>query len=164
MKEIRMRKTITVLLAASFAVGAFSAPMADAAKRKKQVIRKATAVYDSPMIGHPDAAGGCIGANGCAVFAVGAKEKFAAFNVKDSAGLPVYVEGGQDLDGDQFSDTSFTFCGTTPKPIAIEPGYEINLFISAGPGGAAAGTPCAGAGTSGMVDGLFSTKTFKAKF
>jgi hypothetical protein len=158
-----MRKTITVLLAASFAVGAFSAPMADAKKKKKKpVIRKATAAYDSPAIGHPDVAVGCVGANGCAVFAVGAKERFAAFNVTDSAGQAVYVNGGQDLDGDQFADTSFSFCGSTDGAIPIEPGYEINLFISAAPGGGT--SPCAGVGTSGTVDGQFSSKTFKPKF
>ena len=160
-----MRKTITTLVAAGLVVGAFSAPMmADAKKKKKQVIRKATASYDTPAIGHPDVVVGCSGANGCAAFGVGAKERFAAFNVKDDAGLPVYVVGGQDLDGDAFSDTTFTFCGKTPKPVPVEPGYTVNLFISAFPGGARSGSPCAGVGTTGTVDGLFSSKSFKAKF
>jgi hypothetical protein len=161
-----MRKTITMLLTAGLVVGAFSAPMADAAKRKKkkQVIRKASATYDTPAIGHPDVGVVCSGANGCATFAIGAKERFAAFNVTDDAGQPVYVNGGQDLDGDNLADTSFSFCGKTDKPVPVEPGYAINLFISAGPGGAVAGAPCAGVGTSGTVDGLFSNKTFKAKF
>jgi hypothetical protein len=159
-----MRKTITMLLTASLAVGAFSAPMADAAKRKKKkVVRKASATYDSPAIGHPDVAVACSGANGCATFAVGAKERFAAFNVTDAAGQPVYVIGGQDLDGDGLADTSFSFCGKTDKPVSIEPGYQLNLFISALPGGVPDG-PCAGVGTSGSVAGLFSSSTFKAKF
>lgn len=158
-----MRKTITILLTASLAVGAFSAPMADAKKKKKKkVIRKASASYNTPAIGHPDVAVACNGANGCATFAVGGKERFAAFNVTDEAGQAVYVNGGQDLDGDGFADTSFSFCGKTDKPVAIEPGYELNLFISALPGGPDA--PCAGVATSGTVDGLFSSKTFKAKF
>ena len=158
-----MRKTITILLTAAMAVGAFSAPMADAKKKKKKklVIRKAEASYDTPAIGHPDVAVACSGANGCATFGVGAKERFAAFSVTDSAGLPVYVNGGQDLDGDGLADTSFSFCGSTPKPVAIEPGYELNLFISAFPGSEG---PCAGAGTSGSVAGRFASKTFKAKF
>jgi hypothetical protein len=159
-----MRKSITLLLTASLAVGAFSAPMADAAKKKKkQVIRKASATYDTPAIGHPDVAVACSGANGCAAFAVGAKERFAAFNVTDSAGQAVYVNGGQDLTGDGLADTSFSFCGKTDKPVPVEPGYQLNLFISALPGGVPDG-PCAGVGTSGSVDGLFSNKTFKAKF
>lgn len=157
-----MRKTITMLLTASLAVGAFTAPMAVAGKKKKAVIRKATASYDTPAIGHPDVAVACSGANGCAAFGVGPKEHFAAFKVTDDAGLPVYVNGGQDLDGDNLADTSFSFCGSTPKPVAVEPGYTINLFISAAPGGGT--SPCAGVGTSGTVDGLFSSKTFKAKF
>ena len=160
-----MRKTVTVLLAASFAIGAFSAPMADAKKKKKKlVIRSAESSYDTPAIGHPDVAVGCSGANGCATFGIGAKERFAAFNVVDDAGLPVYVMGGQDLDGDGLGDTSFQFCGKTDEPIAIEPGYEINLFISAAPGGVQTGEPCAGAGTSGTVTGLFAGKTFTPKF
>ena len=157
-----MRKTFTVVLAASLALGAFMAPMADAKKKKKKkaVIRTATAAYDSPAIGHPDVAVGCLGANGCATFATGPTERFASFKVTDSSGLPVYVNGGQDLDGDQLADTSFSFCGSTDAPVAIEPGYEINLFISAAPGGVG-GTPCAGVGTSGSVEGKFSSKTFK---
>ena len=158
-----MRKTISVLLAASFAIGAFSAPMADAKKKKKKlVIRKAESSYDTPAIGHPDVAVGCSGANGCATFGVGAKERFAAFNVKDDAGQAVYVNGGQDLDGDGFADTSFSFCGKTDKPVPVEPGYTVNLFISAFPGGGT--SPCVGVGTSGTVTGLFASKTFKAKF
>ena len=158
-----MRKTFTVVLAASLALGAFMAPMADAKKKKKKkaVVRTATSVYDSPAIGHPDAAVGCSGSTGCATFATGATERFASFKATDASGLPVYIMGGQDLTGDGLADTSFSFCGQTDAPVAIEPGYEINLFISAAPGGATSGSPCAGVGTSGSVEGKFSSKTFK---
>ena len=159
-----MRKSITVLLAASLAIGAFSAPMADAKKKKKkkkQVIRAAEATYDSPAIGHPNVIVGCIGANGCATFGVGAKERFASFNIVDSSGTPVYGVGGQDLDGDQLADTSFEFCGTTEKPVPVEPGYEINIFLSPVTG---ADPVCPGVATSGTVEAKFSNKTFKSKF
>lgn len=158
-----MRKTVTVLLAASMAVGAFSAPMADAKKKKKKkkvVIRTAEATYDSPAIGHPNVIVGCIGANGCATFGVGAKEKFASFNIVDSTGTPVYGVGGQDLDGDQLADTSFEFCGKTDKPIPIEPGYELNIFLSPVTG---ADPLCPGVASSGSVKAQFANKMFKPK-
>lgn len=160
-----MKKALILALIAGLMLG--STVTADAKKKKKKkknVIRSAAAAYDAPMIGHPDVGGVCSGSTGCATFAITAKERFAAFKVTDDAGLPVYILGGQDLDGDNFTDTSFAFCGQTDEAVAIEPGYEILLFISAGPGGVATGEPCAGVGTSGTVDGKFAKKTFKVKF
>lgn len=156
-----MRKSITILLTASLALGAFSAPAVDAKKKKKKkkpVIRKAEATYDTPALGHPNAVVACSGANGCATFGVGAKERFASFNIVDSTGTPVYGVGGQDLDGDNFADTSFEFCGKTDKPIPIEPGYEINIFLSPVTG---ASPVCTGVATNGVVKAKFSNKMFK---
>ena len=148
-----MRKTIMVLLSASLVFGAFAVPHADAAKRKKKVVRTAESVYDTPALGHPDVAVGCSGSTGCATFAIGANEKFASFEIVDSAGLPVYGSVSQDTDGDGFGDVGFNFCGKTEKPMPVEPGYAINIFISAAGGTSPA---CAGAATTGVVKGTFS--------
>jgi hypothetical protein len=148
-----MKKTVTLILSAALVVGALGAPHADAKKKVKKVVRKADAAYDTPAIGHPDVVVGCSGSNGCAAFGIGANEHFASFTIEDSLGQPVYATAGQDLDGDNLADNSFSFCGSTEEPVAIEPGYAINIFIGEGPGTSPA---CVGASSSGVVHGTFS--------
>lgn len=150
-----MKKTLIVGLVIGLLAGALvgSAEAGKKKKKPKKVTRVAESAYDTPAIGHPDLIVGCSGSTGCAIFAVGPTERFASFEIKDSLGTPVYAVAGQDLDGDNFADTSFSFCGKTPEPVAVEPGFEINIFISAGPG---ANPPCPGAASSGVVTGTFS--------
>ena len=150
-----MRKILGLLLTASLLVGIMAAAPADAKKKKKKKTRTAESTYDTPAIGHPNVIVACSGANGCATFAIGPTERFGTFEIKDSSGTPVYGVGGQDLDGDGFADTSFEFCGKTEAPVALEPGYAINIFISPVTG---ASPVCTGVGTSGKVVAKFSNR------
>lgn len=154
-----MRKSLAVLVTATVVLAMLSALPAEAKKKRKKVpkkvTREASAAYDTPAIGHPDAVAGCLGSMGCATFEVGPKEKFVTLRIEDSLGTPVYALGGQDLDGDGFADTAFRSCGETTEPVAIEPGYELNLLISAGPG---TNPACAGAASMGTVNAVFSNR------
>jgi hypothetical protein len=147
-----MRRTIATLLTSALVMGALMAPAADAAKKKKKP-RKAQATYDSPAIGIGGVAGLCNGANGCAAFPLGAKEKFISVNVVDSTGTPVYARVTQDLDGDGQADAATPFCGKTDGKIPVEPGVTINVFVyTVG----VLPAPCQGVATSGVVKATFS--------
>lgn len=145
-----MKKAIIVALVMGLMAGALSAPAAAAKKKKapKKVTRTAESVYDTPAIGHPDLVVGCSGSTGCAAFGIGATESFISLEIVDSSGLPVYGSASQDTDGDGFGDVGFNFCGKTSEPMPVEPGVELNIFISAAGG---TNPACAGAGTTGVV-------------
>jgi hypothetical protein len=135
----QMKRAIVVALILGLIAGALAAPAAAQKKKKKKknvrVERVVEGMYETPAIGHPDVIVGCAGTTGCATIGVAANERFVKIEIEDASGLPVYATAGQDLDGDQLADKSFSFCGTTgEEPMEIEPGFEINIFISAGPG------------------------------
>lgn len=158
-----MRRTLITLLAVMLTAGVLAGPaMAKKKKPKPAKAYKVTANYDTPAIGHPDIATACSGANGCATIPVGPGSYFVALTINDASGLPVYATAGQDLDGDQLADNSFAICGATTDPLAVEPGYPLNIFIGIGPG---VGPPaCAPAlGTSGSVDAIVAPTADTAK-
>lgn len=149
-----MKRLIAVGLVMGLMFGMVAS--AEAGKKKKapkKTTREAESVYDTPAIGHPDVIVGCSGSTGCASFAIGPTERFIMLEITDSAGLPVYGSASQDLDGDNFGDVGFNFCGKTEEPMPVEPGFELNIFISAAGG---TSPPCAGAATSGVVKALIS--------
>lgn len=153
-----MKKIIVMALVLGLVAGMAVSPATAKKKKKKKkpvkVEREAFGTYDSPAIGHPSAVAFCSGSTGCAQIALEPKERWVKLEIEDATGLPVYALAGQDTDGDNFADVSFTFCGSTgDEPIEVEPGYEINIFISAGPGAPPA---CAGVGTSGRVAAVLS--------
>ena len=145
-----MRKTITLLLTASIVAGAFAAPMADAAKRKKKIVkRKASAEYTTPAIAlFLSTSGYNIGG---ASFPTGGSEKFVSVKLTDSSGQPVPGSIQQDLDGDLSSGESgelaYDFCGQTEEPVKIVPGSDVIVYVQVGPCGDGAG-----AGTQGTID------------
>lgn len=153
----KTRKLVVLGLAAVLMVSSLGG-VADAKKKKKKkkpvkIERTAEAVYDAPAIGHPDVIVGCSGSVGCATFAIGAEEAYIQLEIVDSTGLPVYGSVSQDIDGDGFGDGGFNICGSTTEPMPIQPGVEVNIFISAFPGTSPA---CAGAGTTGTVKAVIS--------
>ena len=145
-----MRRIIATVATAALVVGALMAPAADAAKRKKP--RKAQATYDTPAIGLGGVAGLCSGANGCAAFPVGAKERSISVVVTDSTGTAVYARVTQDIDGDGQADSATPFCGSSGGKIPIEPGIAVNVFVY--PVGVLP-APCQGVATSGVVKATF---------
>ncbi len=142
-----MRKVITLILATALVLGAFAAPSAQAAKKKKKG-RVATGTYDGPAIGAAGI-GICFpGTLGCFGFGSAANEHSVEVKIEDNAGTPVYASVTQDLNGDNQADTGTNICGASEGPIPIEAGYEVTIFIWEGPG---TNPACPGVATSGKI-------------
>lgn len=153
-----MRKSITAVLTAGLVLGAVAVPAAQAGKKKapKRTERVAEASYQGPAIG---AAGRGIcspGTLGCFPFGASATEKYVSIEIADTVPSGVFASVTQDLDGDNFADTTVDICGTTPEPVQIEPGIEVTVFLWEGPGVTTAGNPCPGGATQGTITATFS--------
>jgi hypothetical protein len=152
-----MSRTVVAALVISLIAGPLLAP-AEARKRRR-IVQRAKATYETPALGHGDAAIGCLGdaaVFSCVNFTPRAGMKYLRLQIKDQSGTSTYALVSQDLDGDDVGDTDYpNVCGKTAKPIKIRPGYEVTVFINAGPG---ADPPCPGIGTSGTVQATFSNR------
>jgi hypothetical protein len=120
--------------------------------------RAAAGTYRSPSAG----AGG-VGLAGCAeqdavgcVILAGGPEDHVSITIEDTTGLDVAASITQDLDGDGMADTGTDFCTKTPAPVAISPGFEVDVFIFSGP---CTAPPGPGGATSGTVTGTFTGGT-----
>jgi hypothetical protein len=150
-----MRRTVLVALVISLIAGPLLAP-AEARKRRR-IVQRARAAYETPALGHSDALIGCLlvaDGLGCVNFIPRAGMRYLKLQIKDQSGTATYAAVSQDLDGDGVGDVDYpNVCGKTAKPIKIRPGYAVTVFINAGPG---ADPPCPGVGTSGTVRATFS--------
>ena len=148
-----MRKSLTVLLAAALVTGALLAPSADAAKKKKKPKKKSRTVsqtYQAPALGA--GAGICLKpTNSCAETATSTNDKYVMIEIVDTTGLPISGGFGQEMDGELGVENYQAFCGKTPKPVKIEPGYPITVFPWVAPNAG-----CAGVATTGTVKLTFS--------
>ena len=146
-----MRRTLTVALIIGLIAGSLVAP-AEAGKRKRT--RKVQGSYDAPTL---VVAGSCTqtGAIGCVAIATGATERFLRARVTDQHGQPVYVSVQANLEGgDNQDDTSYgSFCGKTKKPIPVDPGVELHLWVGFSPD----------PGFVGCVPGIATTGTITAR-
>ena len=160
-----MRKTITALLAVGLIAGAFMAPAADAAKKKKKPYKRvASYEYMVPAFGQADVGGSCPNAaSGCATFPTTPKDKFVQVTIEDTSGTPVSgTISHPDQNGDGFVESLGSFCGESTK-VAIQPGAEVIVFpYMIGSTGAteSLGGPaqCAGVATQGTITSTFTTK------
>ena len=154
-----MRKSFTILLAASLVTGALLAPTADAAKKKKKkakkVTRAASAEYTGHLAGFGSAQAGGNNIGGVLDIPTGANEEWVMIKIVDATGTAVPGTLTQDIDGDGSSpeagEPGTDFCSATDKPVKILKGYTVNVYVGAGPCGSAAGT-----GTKGTVEFVFS--------
>jgi hypothetical protein len=156
-----MRRVITTILAGSLIVGAFVAPAAEAAKKKKKVkTRKVSVEYTAPSA---SVEGNGLCDPGCVHIPTMPSEKFAQFSVTDTTGLPVSVSiTVPDQNGDGFVENIASFCGESGK-VPIPGGNELTLFIYGHPtvgafesvGGP---TACNGVGTSGTIDATITNR------
>jgi hypothetical protein len=144
---------VVVALLISLIAGLLIAPAE--ARRRRRIVQRARAAYETPALGHGDAIIGCVADGlGCVNFIPRAGMKYLRLQIKDQSGTSTYAVVSQDLDGDDVGDADYpNVCGKTAKPIKIRPGYEVTVFINAGPGG---DPPCSGVGTSGTVRAIFS--------
>lgn len=145
-----MKRAIAVALALGLLGGALVAPAEAGKKRKpKRVERRAEASYTGAFNVLYFSTGG---ENfGGVAFPTGGSEKYLSLEIKDASGLPSFATVGQDLDGDDFADTSHEVCGKTEEPIKIEAGYDVTVFLKQGPCG---GSPALV--TQGTVSAIFS--------
>jgi hypothetical protein len=153
-----MRRTITAILAIGLVAGAFSAPAAEAGKKKKKTYKRvATHDYAVPAFGVGGVGGSCPNAtDSCARFPTTAKDKYIQVSIEDDSGMPVYgTISHPDQNGDGFVESLGTFCGESGK-VAIQSGAEVIIFpylTSATPV-----TGCQGVATQGTITGTFTSK------
>ena len=118
-----MRRAWTVLLLLGLVASMMVAAPAEARKKKpkKPVIRTFEVRYENPAFGVGGAGGGC---SGCPGIPVGANETFAVFMIEDDVSPSGYIDLSYDTDGDgvQNLGSGPTVCGSTPEPVAVEPG------------------------------------------
>ena len=150
-----MRRTLSLLITSALLAGMVAALPADAAKKKKPKKRSVTATYDSPAIGAREATGLCSGSNGCVTFVPDPKERSVVLDIKDMLGTPVAITVGQDSDTSNATvEVVARTCGGKTEPIAIEPGFTVQVWLWVAPG---VTPPCAGVGSTGSVKATFST-------
>jgi hypothetical protein len=142
------------LLAVSTVMGLFALGIVGATPALAN--RAEAGTYQSPSAG----AGGvglasCSNqdAVGCVVLPGGSEDQISV-TIEDTTGQDVAASITQDTNGDGMADTGTDFCTKTPAPVAISPGYEVDVFIFSGP---CTAPPGPAAATSGTVTGTFSS-------
>ena len=143
-----MKKYLAVTLALGLLAGTMTAP-AEAGK-KKPTVRAFEVRYENPAFGVGGVGGGC---SGCPAVAVGPNETYALIEIVDDASPTGYVSFNYDADGDGIQDVGSgpVVCGSTPEPVAMEPGAGYTAWPWP------AGIECAGSSTAGTIKVLFSS-------
>lgn len=157
-------KALTLLLACLLVAGTIAAPRTLAAKLggDRRLVRRVEARYSSPAVGWrspgPVVTRTCVDQQnsnpfdglGCVVLTARPTEFLVGVKVEDKLGLP--VPGAVNTESDFVQ-----FCGRTTKPVSVEPGTEILVWVFAttGPG---TGAPCAGTATQGVIKATFSNR------
>lgn len=149
-----MKKILSVTVIVALAFGAFAAVPAQAKKKKpKKIERVEEFEYACPCLGlfqFGSATGGDPNLGG-GIMQPGLNEVFVTGEVHDATGLPLNVSLQQDTDGDGFNNPVADFCGSTEKPVTINEGLEIRVFVG---GACSDNTPTTGAG--GTITFTFS--------
>lgn len=148
-----MRRVTTILLVIGL-VGAVMAVPAEAGKKKKKAtVRVVEATYTQPAAGVGGIGGGCP-AGACPDIVTLTNETYAVIVVEDDASPSGYVSFNYDPDGDGFQNPGSgpDVCGSTPEPVAMEPGTTYTAWPWL------IGTACPGsASTSGTIKVLLSS-------
>jgi len=153
-----MWKRLVSLIAAVLVLGLVAAA-ADA--QVKPYVRKAQGTYANPAVGLAGWGGGSCRQTdgfGCVEFRTKRIEDHITISIKDSSGQPVYASIAQDKSTNKGPAPTQTepvgdICGKTTKPLPIEGGYPVDVFIWEGPG---PDPPCAGVATQGSVTARFT--------
>ena len=161
-----MRKTIMTILVGSLVLGAFAAPMADAAKKKpKKYMRTAEVDYATPAIGtsvhaagNYASGGACTGFPGdCISVPTTAKDKYLKVMVVDATGAKVSGAISQgDTDGDGLYNLVHPFCGGHATSVPITPGVPVGVDVYTG----TCEDGSASTATTGTIKVTFSNKPF----
>ena len=146
-----MKRVLVLLLVLGVVLGTLTT--AEAAKKKKKkskkVVRVASEDYLAPAYFYWAPTGDNIG--GVSIPS-GLGERFVSVEIKDDSGMNVSAAVGQDPEGDGTVATT-DFCTKTDKPLPIEPGLEVTVFVYVGPCTSPAGPAFA---TQGTVKVTFS--------
>ncbi len=152
-----MRRAIVTTILVALIAGAFTAPSADAGKKRYK--RKASSDYVLPSYGQGDVGYGCSFAlENCARFATGAKDKFVKMKVVDESGNTVYFDVGQPdgPDDDTFTEDVGSGCGKSGKMAIPVPGQELIVYVPV-VGPVLTGS-CPGPATRGTVKAIFTDR------
>ena len=144
-----MKRYLALALTLGLLAGMMGVP-AEAKKKKKATVRVFEVRYENPAFGVGGAGGGC---SGCPAIAVGANETYAIIQVIDDNSPTGYISLNYDTDGDGVQNVGSgpVVCGSTPEPVAMEPGAGYTAWPWA------AGIECPGASsTAGTIKVLFS--------
>ena len=147
-----MRRAVTIALVFGLVAATMAMP-AEAGKKKKPkpTVRTMEVRYENPAFGVGGVVGGC---SGCPSIPVGADELYVAIFIEDDASPSGYVDLSYDSDGDGFENPGSgpTVCGSTPEPVAVEPGAAYTAWPWL------AGVGCQGSfSTSGTIKVMFSS-------
>lgn len=141
-----MRRVWTILLVLGL-IGAVVAAPAQAGKKtkKKATVRYFEVRYEQPAFGVGGVGGGC---SGCATIPVLGTETYAGIVIEDDNSPSGYVDLSYDSNGDGVQDIGSgpTVCGSTPEPVAVEPGASYTVW----PWAAGAGCP-GSSSTAGLI-------------
>jgi hypothetical protein len=147
-----MRRVWTTLLALGLIAAMVAAPaQAGKKKPKKPQVRVFEVRYENPALGVGGAGGGC---SGCPTIPVLSNETYAVFVIEDDHSPSGYIDLSYDTDGNGVQDLGSgpTVCGSTPEPVAIEPGVAYTAWPWV------AGVGCPGSSsTSGTIKAMFSS-------
>lgn len=148
-----MKKLLVSMLSLALIGGAIAAPAAQAKTKKK--VRTDKGTYQAPVLG---AAGTCAqtDAIGCVQFTPAATEKYISVKVNDQSTTGSLFVVEQDTNGDNQDDLiAGAGCGSSAKPIAINPAYPVHVWLENG-ADPNTKTACPGVATTGEVDVTFS--------
>lgn len=141
-----MRRCLVLI----FIVGLLMASVVSAeAKKPRKATRKAEAAYIAPAYFYWAPTGDNIGGVNLPTTAA---EKYVSIEIKDQTGLPVSASVGQDPEADGTVETT-PFCTKTEKPVPIQPGLPVTVFVFVGPCTTPPGPAFA---TQGTVHATFS--------
>jgi hypothetical protein len=83
----------------------------------------------------------------------GGRERFVSVTVTDSSGRPVVAEVAQLTNGNQTQILSSMLCGETDRPVKVNPGMHVYVYVYYGQG---CGGEAVSAPTSGTITAVFT--------
>ena len=127
-----MRRLLTLAILVCLIAGAFVVDAA-ASGKKERTSRTETKLYLAPTLAqsrvcYPDIDLGCKG------FDVLAGDQYVSVTVEDRLGFDVSGTVNEDVDGGRFAEIAHPFCGSTEKPIKLDPEtIWVSITIEQGP-------------------------------
>lgn len=117
-----MKRILIVCMVLGLLIGTVASAEARAQrKRVERTVEASYGPYPAPVLGCSDP----LGPWACIEIATGSNDAFLTAKVTDAHGQPVFVQVTNGGGG-----TVATFCGETSKPIALDPGAGLRIYLS----------------------------------